>query len=394
MDFRFTKEEEEFRQEVRRFLKQELRPDWVAPSTFHVFGDDRLWSGFLSMARKLGEKGWLTLGWPEEYGGKPGSYLKKLILFEELAYHGASGVDMFGVKMLAPILINLGSEEQKRRHLPPIARGEAVWCQGFSEPDAGSDLASLRTQAREEGEYFIVNGQKIWTSGAHRADWCFLLARSDPQSTRHRGISFLLLDMKTPGVSVSPVINILGEHCFNEIFFDNVRIPKENLVGEKNRGWYVAMSIESFERSGIEYNAECRRYLERLVEFVKNPDKDGSHVPVARPDLWQKLAELTVRAEVGRWLTYRVAWLQSKGQDVSCEAAMSKVYGTELMQRVGRMWMEVLGLYGQLVAGSKWAPFHGEIEKWSTGNLGRKFGGGTSEIQRNIIATMGLRLPR
>ena len=394
MDFHFKKEEEDFRQEVRQFLMEELNPDWIALSSFMIYGEEKLWEGARKMAHKLGQKGWLTLGWPEEYGGVPGAYFKKLILFEEMAYHGAPGVDPFGVKMLAPILLVYGTEEQKRRHLPPIARGEITWCQGFSEPDAGSDLASLRTQATEAADCFTVNGQKVWTTGAHRADWCFLLARSDPESSRHRGISFFLVDMKTPGVTVSPIINILGEHCFNEIFFDTVMISKENLVGEKNRGWYVAMSLEGFERSGIEYCAECRRYLEKLVKFVKEAEENRGDISIKTSDVWRKLSNLTAMVEASRWLAYRVGWLQSKGQEVAYEAAMSKVYGSELMQRIGETWMEVLGPYGQLVPGSKWVPFQGEIEQWCSGNLGRKFGGGTSEIQRNLIATMGLKLPR
>ena len=393
MDFRFTIEEEDFRQEVRQFLKEELQPDWVAPSNFAIFGDDGLWAAAKKMAQKLSEKGWLTLGWPEAYGGKPGSHFKKLILFEEMAYHGAPGIDPFGLKMLAPILLAYGTEEQKRRYLPPIAQGKSTWCQGFSEPDAGSDLASLRTVAEETVDCFIVNGQKVWTSGAHRADWCFFLARTDPDGTRHRGISFFLVDMKTPGISVSPLIDILGEHCFNEIYFDEVRIPKENLVGEKNRGWYVAMSLEGFERSMIEYSAECQRYFDMFVQFMKEVDhhRNGS---VKRSDICRKLAKLIPMIEAARWLAYRVAWQQSKGEQVAYEAAMSKVYGSELMQHMGQVWLDILGLYGQLVPGSKWAPLQGNIGRWYFGNLGRTIGGGTSEIQRNLIAMIGLKLPR
>jgi alkylation response protein AidB-like acyl-CoA dehydrogenase len=393
MDFHFTEEEEDFRQEVRQFLREELDPDWVAPSNFAIFGDDGLWAAAQKMAQKLSEKGWLTLGWPEAYGGKPGSQFKKLILFEEMAYHGAPGVDPFGVKMLAPILLAYGTEEQKRRHLPPIAQGKLMWCQGFSEPDAGSDLAALRTAAKETDDCFIVNGQKVWTSGGHRADWSFFLARTDPDAARHRGISFFLVDMKTPGITVSPLINILGEHCFNEIYFDDVRIPKENLVGEKNKGWYVAMSLEGFERSMIEYSAECRRYFERFVQFLKEADDHRKDL-IKKSDIRRRLAKLAAMIEAARWLAYRVAWQQSKGGEVAYEAALSKVYGSELMQHMGQVCLDILGLYGQLIPGSKWAPLKGEIERWYVGNLGRTIGGGTSEIQRNLIATIGLKLPR
>jgi alkylation response protein AidB-like acyl-CoA dehydrogenase len=356
-----------------------------------VFGDDKLWAGFQEITRKLAKKGWLALGWPEEYGGQSGSYLKKVILIEEMTYFGVAGIDPFGVKMLAPILLAHGNKEQKAKHLPPIARGETQWCQCFSEPDAGSDLASLKTRAKDEGDHFVVNGQKVWTSGAHRSTWGFLLARTDTQESRHRGLTFLLVDLKTPGITVRPLTNILGESCFNEVYFDNVRVPKENMVGEKNKGWYVAMSLESFERSGIEHYAECRRYLDKLITAVKD-----DLIPISIPlsDARQRLTQLAVETEINRWIAYRVAWMQSQRHEVACEAAMSKLYGSELMQRIGRLGMQILGPYGQLLEGTKWAPLKGDLEKWYIGNLGRTIGGGTSEIQRTIIAMRGLDLPR
>jgi alkylation response protein AidB-like acyl-CoA dehydrogenase len=393
MDFRFTVEEEDFRKEVQQFLQKELNPEWVTCSNFQIFGNDKLWLAYKTMARKLAQKGWLTIDWPEQYGGKPGSKLKKMILLEEMIYHGAPGIDPFGLKMLAPILMVYGTEEQKKRHLIPIANGEVTWCQAFTEPEAGSDLASLRTQAKEDGDHFILNGQKVWITSAHRADWAFTLARTDPQTTRHTGLSFFLVDMKTPGVTVRPLINIIGEHSFNEIFFDDVKVPKTNMVGEKNKGWYVTMSLEGFERSGIEHSAESRRFLERLIKLV-NEIKDNEQFQIDQIDARNKLAELAVDVEVGRWLAYRVAWLQSKGQEVAYEAAASKVFNSELMQRIGIVGMQIAGLYGQLIPGSNWALLNGDIEKWYVSNLGRSLGGGTSEIQRNLIAQRGLGLPR
>lgn len=390
MEFVFTSEEEAFRQEVREFLATELRPEDVAASTFLFFGDDRLWDAYLKMTKKLAAKGWLALGWPEKYGGSSGSYFRKVILFEEIAYKGAPGIDPFGVKMLAPILLAKGTEEQKMKHLPAIAKGETTWCQCFSEPDAGSDLASLKTVAKEDGDYFLLDGQKVWTTGAHRADWAIVLARTNQELSRHRGISFFMVDMKTPGIDVRPLTNILGERCFNEVYFDAVKIPKENMIGQKDRGWYVAMSLEGYERSGIEHAAECRRYLDRLIAFVNDPQNENI---IDKQDAIDRLSKLVVRVDVCRWLAYRVAWLQKTGSEVSYEASMSKVFGSELMQDIGQVAMELLGLYAPLTPESKWAPLYGDIEKWFVGNLGRTIGGGTSEIQRNVIATRGLGLP-
>jgi len=387
MELRFTPEEERFRREVREFIQKELPPRWRGPIYIEaVFERDDYWEVNRRLQRKLGEKGWLALAWPREYGGQERSPMEQLIFAEEIAYHRCPGFDFFGVKMLAPTLLHFGTEEQKRRFLPPIARGEVWWCQGFSEPNAGSDLASLQTRAEDRGDHFVVNGQKIWTSGAHRADWCFLLVRTDPTAPKHKGISFLLVDMKTPGVEVRPLINIVGGRSFNEVFFDNVRVPKENLVGEKNEGWKVATALLNFERSGIERVAACRRMLEEIVEFLRDR-------PVA-PRLRQRLAEMAVEIEVGRWLAYRVAWMQSRGLIPDAEASISKVFGSELMQRLGQVGMELLGLYAQLEEGSPWVPLDGVIEHLYLSSLGRTIAGGTSEIQRYIIAVRGLNLPR
>ena len=240
MDFRFSETEEKFRQELLEFLDRELPAGWgegPAPSP-----DDE-WAETLRMRRKLAERGWLTMHWPPEYGGQGASPILSLIFNEEMSYRGAPGRDAFGARMLGPTLMIYGTEEQKRQFLPPVARGEVQWCQGYSEPQAGSDLASLSTRAEDEGDYFRVNGSKVWTSLAHRADWMMVLVRTDPEAPKHRGISFLLVDMKSPGVEVRPIMNMAGTHEFNEVFFDDVQVPKGNLVGEKDRGWYVAVTL-------------------------------------------------------------------------------------------------------------------------------------------------------
>lgn len=396
MDFQFSQEEEAFRQEIRQFLKEELPPDWLGPLSYEdEHESDEMWAFSRHMARKLADKGWLTLGWPKEYGGLAEPTMKQVILAEEMSYHRVPGIDSTAIRMLAPTLILYGTEEQKKKYLGSISKGEIVWSQGFSEPEAGSDLASLQTRAREDGDYFIVNGQKVWTSGGHRADWCFFLARTDTEAPKHKGISFFLVDLKTPGITVRPLLNIVGGASFCEVFFDNVKVPKENLVGGKNQGWYLAMSLVSFERSliWIERAAGSKRLLEELVAYAKETPRGGETL-ASNSLVRQRLAEMAIEIEIARLLAYRVAWLESKGAVPEYEAAMCKLCGSEMMQHLGNVGMQLLGLYGQLERGSKWAALKGTVEYWYLSTLGRTIAGGTSEIQRNIIALRGLGLPR
>ena len=390
MDFRFSQAEGEFRQELLDFLNRELPPEWKGGGRAT---DDWDWDFTLQIRRKLAQKGWLTMSWPEEYGGQDASPLRSLILNEEMSYHRAPGRDIFGARMLGPTLMIYGTEEQKRRFLPPVARGEVQWCQGYSEPEAGSDLASLSTRAEDRGDYFLVNGSKIWTSLAHRADWMMVLARTDPEAPKHRGISFLLVDMRSPGVEVRPIVNMAGDHEFNQVFFDGVEVPKENLVGDKDRGWYVAVTLLDFERSGIDYAASAHRLLDDVTEYVLEAERKGQD---RAGEWWVRdlLAEMYVETEVARLIAYNVAWMQSQGLVPNKEASMSKVYGSENYQRVAAAGLKVLGLYGQLTGEDKWAPLHGRVQKaWQYG-LSGTIAAGTSEIQRNIIATRGLELPR
>ena len=345
------------------------------------------------MRKKLAGKGWLTLAWPKEYGGRGATHMMQLIFAEEMAYHRAPGRDIFGTRMLAPTLMIHGTEEQKLEHLPPIARGETQWCQGYSEPESGSDLASLQTRAIEDGDDFVINGTKIWTSQAHRADHIMVLARTDPDAPKHRGISFLLADMRTPGISVKPIVDMSKRHHFNMVTFDDVRVPKRNLVGEKNRGWYVGATLLDFERSGVEYSAESMRTLEELVEFCKENTRNGR--PLADdPIVRHRLANLSNEIEISRLISYNTAWMQSQGLVPNREASMGKVFGTELQQHTAQVGMSILGLYGQLESNSRWAPLQGRIEASYMTAVSATIAAGTSEIQRNIIATRGLGLPR
>lgn len=395
MDFKFTKEEEKFRQEVRDFIKKELPRDWngVGFNVEDEFSSPEILGLRRSMARKLGEKGWLALSWPKQYGGLGRSHMEQLIFNEEVSYNGVPGVDIFGVGMIGPTLIAHGSEEQKKEHLGYIARGERFWCQGFSEPNAGSDLASLQTRGVVQGDHIIINGQKVWTTGAHFADWCFALVRTDQNAPKHKGITMVLTDMKWPGIEVRPLLNMVGAHSFNEVFFDNLKVPLSNVVGGLNKGWEVANALLEFERSGIWRVASSLRLVEEMVKYA-NETQVNDGVLAQDPLVRQKLAQLMVEVEVAKMLAYRVGWMQSNHQTPAYEASMSKLFGSELQLKTAEVGLQVLRLYAQLKEGDKRAPLWGRVEHWYMSHLGRVIAAGSSEIQRNIIAWRGLGLPR
>ncbi|MFL2759881.1 MAG: acyl-CoA dehydrogenase family protein [Dehalococcoidia bacterium] len=387
MNFEFSDEEVSFREELQSWLKSELK------NRPKDSDSDQEWAFGLEMRKKLADKGWLTMAWPEEYGGQGVSHMMQVVFAEEMSYHRAPGRDVFGTRMMAPTLMIHGTEEQKKEFLPPVSNGEVQWCQGYSEPESGSDLASLQTRAVEDGDDFIINGTKIWTSSAHRADHIMVLTRTDPDAPKHRGISFLLCDMNTPGLTVNPIINMAGDHGFNMVTFDNVRVPKKNLVGEQNRGWYVGATLLDFERSGVDYSAGGRRVLEELTDYAKNNNQNGSIISES-PIMRNRLANLAIEVEVSRLISYNIAWMQGEGLVPNKESSMGKVVGTELQQHLSETGMQMLGLHGQLEPGSKYAPLEGRIEHMHLTNVSETIQAGTSEIQRNIIATRGLGLPR
>ena len=389
MEFTFSEEDRQFRSDLTTFLQDQLPDNWWGEEAY----DESVWPFTLEMRKKLGEKGWLAISWPKEYGGSDASPGQSMIYSEEMAYHRAPGKDIQGVGFIGPCLMIHGTEQQKLEHLRPISDGSVNWCQGFSEPESGSDLASLSTRAVEDGDDFVITGQKIWSSGAHVSDWCHLLARTDPDAPKHRGITYFLIDMKTPGVDVRGITDLTGHHRFNEIFLDNVRVPKENVIGEVNRGWYAAMSTLDFERTGIENSADTRRMIDDLLQYVKDTPWNGG-VLAAEPGTKGKLAEMRINAEISRMLSYRVMWLQSVGQVPNYEASVAKAYGAEMVQECVNLAMQILGMSGQLREDSKWAPFKGYVERTYLNAISRTIAGGTSEVQRNIIATRGLGLPR
>ena len=353
---------------------------------------DRL--AFVKRWRKqLAAHGWVAPHWPTQYGGAGMSPGEQFIFNEEMAKARAPQTGGFGVTMIGPTLILYGTDEQKAEHLPKITSGEVTWCQGYSEPGSGSDLASLQTRAVRDGDDYVINGQKIWSSGAHRADWMFMLARTDPEAPKHRGISMLLLDMKTPGVSVQPLVNLAGDHLFNQEFFDNVRIPASNRVGEENRGWYVGATLLDFERSNIGAAIGLRHMVNDITRYAQEKKKDGASV-VLSEGLRHELAERAIEADIGRLFSYRIISMQKRGQIPNYEASMNKLYRSEVDQRLAQTSMKLIGLYGNVYRGDRYAALKGRITHMYLRTVSSTIAAGTSEIQRNVIATRGLGLPR
>ena len=387
MDFTFSSEQQAFRQEVRDFFAAQ----GPMPGTGGFdYGDDP--ERVQAIEAQMYARGWLTMAWPVEYGGQAADPIKQLIFREEVAIAGAPGGGQ-GPTVIAPAIMLHGTEEQKRHFLPLIARGAIQWCQGFSEPGSGSDLASLQTRAVRDGDDYVLNGQKIWTTGAWRADWIHVLARTDPDAPKHRGISYFLADMKTPGISVRRLTHLTGRAELCETFFDNVRIPASQMLGPENRGWYVATTTLDFERSGIDRVASGQRILDAIVAFARETARDGRRV-IDLPVVRNRIADLQIALQVGRWMAYRVAWMQSRGLVPNYEASMSKAFGSELNQRIANGGTYILGLHGQLGEGSKHAPQQGRVAFAYLHAVQATILAGTSEIQRNIIATRGLGLPR
>jgi alkylation response protein AidB-like acyl-CoA dehydrogenase len=379
MDFRFSTEEEAFRREVKDFIVVEWPKSQQSGDSF---------------TKKLAARGWLTMSWPSAYGGQDAPVLKQLVYNEEMAYAGAPGQTM-GADRFGPTIILYGSDEQKAEHLPRIVADEVTWCQGFSEPGSGSDLASLQTKAVRDGDEFIINGQKIWTSNAQNAQFMGLLARTDPNAPKHRGITFFILDMRSPGVTVQPLVQMTGESGFNQVFFENVRIPATNVIGEIDRGWYVATATLDFERSGIHRVIGGLKLLEDVIEYAKQAPsrRPGYRTLYDVPLVRLKLADFKLQYEVGRLLSYRVGWMQSRQMVPNYEASIAKIFGTELRQKVAAYAINMLGLSGQVTSG-EWAPLAGRVAYDYLQTVSLTIAAGTSEINRNIVATRGLGMPR
>jgi alkylation response protein AidB-like acyl-CoA dehydrogenase len=392
MDFNYSPADETFRKQVRTWLEANKQ---FAPPPRELLGEegDDDWNARVRWHKKLNEGGWVAVHWPREYGGRGATVLQRLIFREELDRLGLGEPFIgMGISLLGPTLMHWGSEEQKQRYIPKILKGEEIWCQGYSEPNSGSDLASLQTRAIEDGDDFVVNGQKVWTSMAQHADMIFLLVRTDPDAPKHKGISYLLVDMHSPGVTVRPLVQITGGKGFNEVFFEDVRVPKKNIVAQKNQGWQVAITTLMFERGGGG-GGNAMGEVEELAQLAKQLPRNGA---TAWDDsaVRQKIVEFASDALALKYTGYRQLTRQLKGQPPGPEGSMMKLCSTELSLRIAVFAMELLGAYSQLEYN---APFAIDQGKWSFRMLaarGPTIYAGTNQIQHNIIGERVLGLPK
>lgn len=393
MDFRFTAEQEAFRAEVRRFLAETLTP------AFWAFQRGRREPGWSpEFSRAAAARGWLGIAWPSEYGGQGRGQIEQMIYMEEMAYAGAPQEHhRRAVQQVGPSLIAYGSNEHKALYLPRIASAEISFAMGLSEPNAGSDLANVETVAERDGDEYVINGRKRFTSGAHYSDFLWTVTRTDPNAPKHRGISIIIVPLSAPGVEVRPLLDLQGRRHFNEVFLCDVRVPVANRVGEENRGWYVNAATMDFERSGIARIASLRRLLDRCIAAVRElPAAQRGANRYRRERL--RLAELATAVEVSRLLSYRVAWLQSEGRVPNYEVSIQKVLATETSQRLHNFIVNSQGLHGLLVgAEGESTGDDGAGDAWGPGylaSMSATIGQGSNEINRNVIATRGLGLPR
>jgi alkylation response protein AidB-like acyl-CoA dehydrogenase len=397
MDFLITEGEKAFQKEVRDFIQevlQEVLPsDWqgIDPGPEEEEREEvrplaaEVW-------RRLGAKGWIGLGWPKEYGGQE-DLAKDWILKEELIYWGIPGMDIAAVQ--GDLILQFGTEEQKKKLIPPIARGEVKYAIGMSEPDVGSDMFALQLKAVEEEDCYVLNGQKIWNTGIHRADWCVVYARTDPNAPKKsRGISVFIIDPKSPGITMRQITQMTGLGAFCEVFYDDVRVPKENLLGEKNKGKDVAFYAFAIERSyGLVILHNARRYFDQLVQYCRETHTNGQ--PLAKdPVIRNRLAEMAIEIEVGRNMGERINWMISQDMLTVLPSCQNKIYGACVAQKVASLGMQILGPYGQLDEKSKWAKLGGRMRHMYLSSIAWSLAGGTSEMSRIIIAgRYGLGLP-
>ncbi len=393
MDFKFSSEDEVFRQEFRSWLEHNIPRDWRDdelhdPDTLEEFERRRAWH------RRLYDGGWMCIHWPQEYGGRGASLIQQVIYQQELDRAKAPPtVNFQGIARVGPTLMQWGTPEQKQRYIPKIPPAEEIWCQGLSEPDHGSDLAAVETRAVDRGDHFLVNGSKVWTSNAHRADFTTLLCRTDPDAPKHKGLSYLLVDMKSPGITVRPLVQITGESGFNQVFFDDVQIPLASLVGEKNRGWMVAMTNMMFERTIHGGRTDMMVEVRQLAELAKKVDRDGRP---AWEDSYvrQRLAGFACEAAALKYTSFRQLTSQLKGLPPGPEGSMMKLGTSGLNLRMQDFAMELLGPYSQFEYQASGAIDRG---KWSHRMLAARRGtiaAGTNEIQHNIIGERVLGLPK
>jgi alkylation response protein AidB-like acyl-CoA dehydrogenase len=391
MDFDFTSEQEAFRKEIRAWLEANL-PDDLRGKAFAASRADvdevrrlRAWQ------KTMAEAGYVGMDWPREFGGRGATLVDLIILYQEMARAESPQIlNRGGVSMLGPTLMKYGTPAQQQRFLRKILTAEEIWCQGFSEPNAGSDLANLQTRAVRDGDHYVINGQKVWTSMGHVADWGFFLVRTDPTVAKHKGISFLLIDMKTPGITVRPLRQITGEAEFNETFLDNVRVPVANLVGKEHEGWSVAITTLAHERDVLTFirHISLRNALHRLIKLVRAQGRGKD--PIVR----QKVAQLFINEQALQMIGYRSLTNILRGGHPGPEGSTAKLVWSQTDVELAQTATEVLGPYSQLAPGTDWAPDDGQWEFYELLARGSGIRAGTTEILKNILGERVLGLPK
>ena len=390
MNLDFSAEDIAFREAMRAFIAEHYPAEIRRKQQS---GEEPGREDYMAWHRILGARGWSAPAWPKEYGGPGWSPMQQFIFAEELAFAATVPILPFGIKMVAPVIQTFGTDEQKRRFLPPLLRGEVWWCQGYSEPGAGSDLAGLSTRAVRDGDHYIVNGQKTWTTLAQYADWIFNLVRTDPAAKKQEGISFLLMDMKTPGITVRPIQLLDGGHEVNEVWLDDVRVPVENRVHEENKGWTCAKFLLAHERTNIAGVARSKRELEKLRVAAAEEQEDG--IPLSEdPFFARKMAELEIELMALEFTELRTLARESEGKGPGPESSLLKIKGTEIQQRGTELVLEVAGRYGEAhrttaTPGENDAigPAYARDAADTYFNMRKtSIYGGSNEIQRNIIA--------
>jgi alkylation response protein AidB-like acyl-CoA dehydrogenase len=389
MDARFSEQDESFRREIAGWLEENLSGEFEivrgrgGPGDEHALFEERhAWE------RRLGEHGWIGIGWPADVGGRDLSLSQQVIFYEEYARAGGPGrVGHIGEGLLAPTVIHYGTQQQKERFLPGIRSGDEIWCQGYSEPNAGSDLANVQTRAELQGDEWVISGQKVWTSGAATADWCFALCRTDPEAPKHRGLSYLLVPMRQEGVEIRPIVQLTGDSEFSEVFFNDARTSAENVVGEPGGGWKVAKGTLAFER-GASTLGQQMLFQNELDEVIAAAKANGK---ASDPVIRQRIAQAWMGLRIQRYNALRTL-SQSEGAELSPEAMITKIYWANWHRSLGKLAMDVLGLPGEVVEG---APYElSPLQRMYLFTRSDTLYGGTNEIQRNIIAESALGLPR
>jgi len=389
MEFSFTPEQEKLRIDISNFLANNLTPEYK-----NVLYDVAGVGVSKEFSQMLAKNGWIGMQWPKMYGGAGMGIMEYVIYREEMVMQGAPiGYHLTAENQMAPSIMINGTDEQKTRIIPSIAKAEMSICIGYSEPNTGSDLASLQTRADEDGDDFIINGVKTWNSGAIHSELIWLATRTNPDVPKHKGITVFLVELDSPGVTINPIQNMTRINGFSNIVFDNVRVPKRNIVGELDQGWYVVAQNLDFERSGIERVASNYSIIYDFLEYIKTNTVNNGKLS-NNSLLRNRIADMFIEVEVGRYMAYNIAWMQSKGLVPNKEASISKVFGAETTKRNSQAMLEILGMYGGMDYQSSYSPLQGKVLRSWYGGISSTIAAGTSEIQRNIIAMRGLGLPR